>query len=124
MTDKKKILIIDDDRPLAQLFAMQLREAGYFTVLAQDAIQGLMLAKRERPDLVLLDINMPAGGGMSLLDKLGTSVNTQNVPVVIITAVTDSKIAAEALAKGAKAVLHKPVNKETLLAQAAAALSG
>ena len=122
MTDKKKILIIDDDRPLAQLFAMQLREAGYFTVLAQDAIQGLMLAKRERPDLVLLDINMPAGGGMSLLDKLGTSVNTQNMPVVIITVVTDPKLAAEALAKGAKAVLHKPVTKEALLAQAAAAL--
>jgi len=119
MPDKRKVLIIDDDRPLTQLYAAQLRQAGYAALIAEDAMQGFMFAQREMPDAILLDVNMPAGGGMMLFDKLNKSVKTSGTPVVIVTASTDPKIDAEGKAKGARAVLRKPVDKDTLLAELA-----
>ncbi len=64
-----KILIIDDDKALVTLLSHELREAGYQVVAALDPVQGMMSAKREAPELVLLDVVMPAGGGMPLLWK-------------------------------------------------------
>ena len=55
-TKKRKVLIIDDDRPLAQLFASHLRQAGYLSLIGEDAMQGFMYAQRELPDLILLDV--------------------------------------------------------------------
>jgi len=119
MAEKRKILIIDDDRPLTQLFASQLRQAGYAAVIAEDAMQGFMFAQREMPDAILLDVNMPAGGGMMLFDKLNKSVKTSGTPVVIVTASADPKVEAEGKAKGARAVLRKPVDQHTLLTELA-----
>ena len=64
------ILIIDDDKTLVALLVHELRDAGYQVVAAMDPVQGLMSVKREAPELVLLDLMMPAGGGMPLLEKL------------------------------------------------------
>ena len=119
MPEKRKVLIIDDDRPLTQLYASQLRQAGYVAVIAEDAMQGFMFAQRELPDAILLDVMMPAGGGMMLFDKLNKSVKTSGTPVVIVTASPDPKIEADGRAKGARAVLRKPVDRDTLLAELA-----
>jgi len=78
-------------------------------------MQGFMFAGREAPALVLLDLSMPAGGGMQLLDKLRDSSKTQNVPVIIVTAMTARGLEAEAKAKGAAAVVIKPVEPKAFL---------
>ena len=121
-TKKARVLIIDDDRPLCELCAAHLRGAGYVPMIAEDAMQGFMFAQRELPDAILLDINMPAGGGMTVFDRLSKSAKTREIPVVVVTAVNDSKVEADSTARGARAVLHKPIDKDTLLKQVAAVL--
>ncbi|HWZ29625.1 MAG TPA: response regulator [Gemmatimonadales bacterium] len=119
---KRKVLVIDDDRPLAQLFASHLREAGFVSLIGEDAMQGFMYAQRELPDLILLDVMMPAGGGMLVFDRLAKNAKTAGIPVVVITASTDPKVEADSTARGARAVLHKPIDKETLLKEVAGVL--
>jgi CheY-like chemotaxis protein len=112
---KSKILVIDDDKELTAAFASFLREAGYVAVVAHDAVQGFMFAQREAPDLILLDMMMPAGGGMGVFEKLARSPRTQAIPVLVVTATTDMKTEREALGHGAAGVLHKPVDRDVLL---------
>lgn len=119
---KRKVLVIDDDRPLAQLFASHLRQAGYLSLIGEDAMQGFMYAQRELPDLILLDVMMPAGGGMLVFDRLAKSAKTAGIPVLVITASTDPKVEADSAAHGARAVLHKPIDKDTLLKAVAGVL--
>jgi DNA-binding response OmpR family regulator len=88
-----------------------LRAANYQVVSALDPVQGFMAFRREKPQLVVLDLMMPAGGGMQLLEKL-TSMGT--VPVIVITASQQRNAEAEARAAGAAGFLPKPVNPETL----------
>jgi CheY-like chemotaxis protein len=122
MADKPKVLIVDDDDQFALLMANHLRGAGYLPVTAVDAMQGFMFALRESPALILLDISMPAGGGMSLLGRLGKAVRTQLIPVVVITARQEAEVESEARSSGAVAFLRKPIDKDTLLTTIAAAL--
>jgi len=65
---------------------------------------------------------MPAGGGMTVFDRLSKSAKTREIPVVVVTAVSDSKVEADSTARGARAVLHKPIDKDTLLKQVASVL--
>jgi len=106
-----KILLIDDDKTVVSVVSAVLRGAGYQMVSALDPVQGFMAFRREKPQLVVLDLMMPAGGGMQLLEKL-TSMG--KVPVIVMTALTDGKVEAEAKAAGAAAFLKKPVNPEEL----------
>jgi DNA-binding response OmpR family regulator len=110
------VLVIDDDKDLVNLFRADLRVAGCNVLAAFDAMQGFMLAQREVPSLILLDLQLPAGGGMQLLEKLAKSGKTQAIPVVMVTATDDPKLEAETLAKGAVAFLRKPVDRAALVA--------
>ena len=106
-----KILLIDDDKTVVSMVSAVLRAAGYQVISALDPVQGFMAVRREKPQLVLLDLMMPAGGGMPLLKKL-TAMG--KVPVVVITSLTDGKVEAEANAAGAAGFLKKPVDPELL----------
>lgn len=106
-----KILIIDDDKTVVSTISAVLRAAGYQVVSALDPVQGFMAARREKPQVIVLDLMMPAGGGMQLLGKL---ISTGKAPVVVMTLLTDPKTEAEARASGAAAFLTKPVNPESL----------
>src|SRR2546427_11785562 len=99
MATAPKILVIDDDKTFTAMMAALLRTAGYSPVVAFDAMQGFMFAQRESPELVLLDLSMPAGGGMQLLDKLPHSHKKQNVPLIIVTGTGGPKVDAETKAK-------------------------
>ena len=116
MTSKPKILIVDDDEQIALLVAGYLRGAGYPSLTAVDAMQGFMFAQREQPGLILLDINMPAGGGLTLLERLVKSPKTQMIPIVVLTARQEPEVEAQARAKGAADFLRKPIDRESLLA--------
>ena len=106
-----KILLIDDDKTVVTVVTAVLRAANYEVVSALDPVQGFMAFRREKPQLVVLDLMMPAGGGMQLLEKL-TSVG--KVPVIVITASLQGNAEAEARAAGAAGFLKKPVNPEAL----------
>ena len=110
-----KILIIDDDKTFMTMAASLLQSAGYKTVVAFDAMQGFMFAQREAPALIVLDLSMPAGNGMQVLQKVRHSSKTQNVPVIIVTGTGGPSVEADARAKGAAAVLRKPVDPKGLV---------
>lgn len=110
-----KVLVVDDDKTFTALAASLLRTAGYSPIVAFDAMQGFMFAQRESPQLILLDLSMPAGGGMQLLDKLRHSHKTQNVPVIVVTGTANQKVEAETKAKGVVAVVTKPVDSKGLI---------
>lgn len=106
-----KILVIDDDKTVVGTITAVLRAAGYEVVSALDPVQGFMFARREKPQVIILDLMMPAGGGMQLLRKL---TSTGKAPVVVITMLKDPKVEAEAKAAGAAAFLTKPVDPQSL----------
>jgi len=122
MAGKPKVLIIDDDEQFTFLVASHLRSAGIPLRDSRGRHAGFMFALRENPGLILLDINMPAGGGIFLLERLVKTGKTQLVPIIVITARSELEVEALAKAKGAVAFLHKPIDRDTLIAAVDAAL--
>ena len=117
----EKILIVEDDRDLAQLMAILMQRHGYQTVTAHDGIEGLNLALRERPDLILLDLRLPRMNGMDLLRRLHE--RQMYAPVVILTAWGSEEVAVQALRLGVKDFINKPFDPNDLLVVAERALA-
>ena len=104
------ILITDDDPVTLQLLGGSLRREGYRVLTALDAMQCLMAAHRGKPDVILLDVMLPGGGGLDALRKLKTNSLTQPIPVVGISASSDAGLSERILGLGAEDFLPKPVD--------------
>lgn len=113
-TDQKTILLIDDDPDLTLGLAVRLRSHGYNVTAAPDAITGFARAKKEAPDLVLLDLGLPGGDGLTVLERMRNNIHTQLTPVVVLTA-RDVSFQQRARDLGAQAYLQKPVDNELLI---------
>lgn len=86
MTDKKiKILLIEDEEMLANMYEVKFKNEGYDLVKAMDGSMGLEMAKSMTPDFILLDIIMPKMDGFSVLKTLKEDAVTKNVPVMLLT---------------------------------------
>lgn len=111
----RKILIIEDDKDIAMMLATVLRLAGYEVRHAPDAVMAITVATNEAPDAILLDLMLPGGGGLKVLERLRSMVPTGIIPVIVVTA---SGVAnkEESLRAGAQAFLNKPVDPDELLA--------
>lgn len=112
----KVILIVDDDEDFLQTLTIRMRTSGYKAVVAQDGMQAVMMAQRHNPDLVVLDMRMPAGDGLSVMDKLSRSTKTMNIPVIVVTAYDDDTTKQQVIGMGAVNYLRKPFEVEELLA--------
>ncbi len=88
----KKILIIEDDPSFAKVLQDRLFGSGFEPVWGIDAYQGLILAKSENPDMIILDIMLPAGGGESVLRNLKLGFKTRSIPVLVLTASHDAEL--------------------------------
>lgn len=108
----KRVLIIDDDKVLVTLMTALLRKGGFQVFAAFDAASGFMVAQKERPDLILLDLQMPAGGGEGVWKRLQSSGHTSGIPVVYVSATSDPGFAAAAEAQGAAGFIGKPFEPE------------
>ena len=111
-----KILIADDSPFQRQLLASFLNPRDFEPVFAGDALQAWMAALRSAPQLILLDINMPAGTGLEVLKRLKMSIKTQHIPVIVVSSEEDPATESMALSLGAMVFLHKPVEQEQLCA--------
>ena len=111
-----RILIADDDRVTVQLVSSVLKAAGYEMSVAYDGMQAVMLAMRTPPDAVILDIGMPGGTGLHVLERLKASSKTSAVPVLVLTALTDPALPGRVRELGADEFLAKPVVAERLRA--------
>ncbi len=81
---KKKILIVEDDEDLAKLTRRRLLFSDFEVMVVPDAIMALQEINQFRPDLVLLDLMLPAGGGLAVLKRLRSSVYTTYIPVLVM----------------------------------------
>lgn len=83
--DGKKVLVIEDDSMLSSMYKMKLTDAGYQAVIANEGNAGLEAAKKEKPELILLDIMMPMMDGFAVLAELRKDSSLKETPVIIMT---------------------------------------
>ena len=116
MENKKKILVVEDEIQYAKMIAVRLQSAGYDVSISTDAYGGTQSAIRSNPDLIILDLMMPAGGGFSLLDRISKIPMASTIPVIILTGrIIDDSIKKTADKYGVKRIIRKPYEKDDLL---------
>lgn len=89
MSNPPKILIVDDDNQIADLFITKLTNSHFAAARAYNGKEGYELAKKEKPDLILLDLKMPVMDGATTLEKLHADEKTKNIPVIILSSFND-----------------------------------
>ena len=111
---KKRILLVDDDREIVESMRIALESSGYEILVARDGNQGLAMAERDNPDLVILDMMMPKRSGFLVLEKLRRS---RPVPlrIVMITANEGNRHKAYAEMLGVDDYIRKPFAMDRLL---------
>lgn len=118
----KKILIIEDENLQLTTVARRLKTAGYEIAAARDGTSAISAARKEQPDLILLDLGLPAGDGFVVLQRLQMIIQTAMIPVIVLSARTPVGNKEAVLKGGAVAYLQKPVQTEVLLKAIAEAL--
>jgi two-component system KDP operon response regulator KdpE len=110
-----KILIIEDDADLRRALNVRLRASDYETAFASDAIMALSIAKKEVPDLILLDLGLPGGDGFLVLERMKNITSLACTPVIVVSARDPQTNEKRALAAGAEAFFQKPVDNDQLM---------
>jgi len=111
---EKQILLVDDDAEIVETLSYALQNAGYEVLIARDGNQGLALAEREDPDLVILDMMMPKRSGFLVLEKLRRS-RPVPVRIIMITANEGSRHKAYAEMLGVDDYIRKPFPMDRLI---------
>jgi len=112
----KRILIVEDDGAMRKVLHAQLRTAGYDAFPVADAVVAFAEIRKQPPDLILLDLGLPGGGGLNLMQRLQSIPKYAVIPIVVVSAQPRSTgIEAEVIDKGAAAFFEKPVPAEALL---------
>ena len=115
---QKTILIIDDEEPIRVLLKLTLQSAGYDSVLeASNGEDGLALAMRYKPDLILLDLMLPGMDGLSVCRRLKSSPDTRMIPIIMLTAKSDESDIVIGLEMGANDYITKPFSRKVLTAR-------
>jgi DNA-binding response OmpR family regulator len=122
---RSRILICEDDPSLSKLVRKALVASGYEVEIAGHGLDGLMRIDmaQVKPDLLIVDVMMPELDGISLVRALKTQGTTRRIPVIFVTAKTDSKTIAEGIAVGAKFYITKPFSIDDLLDKVRRALA-
>lgn len=113
-TQQSTVLLVDDDPEIVEAIRYALESSGFRVVVARDGNQGLALAERESPDLMILDMMMPKRSGFLVLEKL-RRLRDEPLPVVMITANEGSRHKAYAELLGVSDYIRKPFPMERLL---------
>ncbi|MDP2922868.1 MAG: response regulator [Candidatus Omnitrophota bacterium] len=111
----KRILIIDDEKEFCSVLKKNLeRISGYEVIIANDGKKGILEARKQKPDLILLDIMMPQMNGLEVLKKLKEDKETIAIPVIMLTAKSDEASRIEAAYSYGDDYIAKPVDAQTL----------
>lgn len=111
-TPKKRILVVDDTLENRQLLALILNNLGYLVEQAENGPDALLQLSRNKPDLILLDFNMPGMDGTQVLTEIRKNYSPLQQPVIMVTANDQQESIVKALSLGANDYLVKPVNRE------------
>jgi len=112
---ENKILIIDDDQHLLLALTARLKAKNYRVICAADAISAITVARREVPDLVILDLGLPAGDGFRVLERMRDLTDLVAIPVIVLSARDPADNKKRALDAGAVAFFQKPPDNHEFL---------
>jgi DNA-binding response OmpR family regulator len=110
-----KILIVDDDEHLLLGLSARLKAHGYGVVCATDAVSAIALARKEVPDLVILDLGLPAGDGFVVLERMRVLPGLVATPVIVLSARDPAKNKKRAMEAGSVAFFQKPPDNHEFL---------
>jgi len=121
---KPKILVVDDDPDLVRAMRLRLRANHYEIATATDGYAAIATAQKERPDLIVLDLGLPAGDGFKVLERLQASDVLSGIPVIVLSARDPQNNERRALKAGASAFFQKPADNDELLNAIRTSLAG
>lgn len=110
-----KILIVDDEKEIIEFLNVVLHRNGHTVFIAMDGVQAVQQAMKEKPDLMILDIMMPAGSGISVYTRLKQSILTQRIPVIFLTAMQIENARGKLPEGDTSTILAKPCEPTELL---------
>jgi two-component system KDP operon response regulator KdpE len=122
--ENKKILIVEDDPDIRKGMSVRLKASGYDTFVASDVVTSVMMARKHAPDLIILDLGLPAGDGFLVIERLKIVPALALIPIIIVSGRTGLPNQELALEAGVKAFLQKPVDNDELLAVIRKTLGG
>jgi CheY-like chemotaxis protein len=111
----KKILVVDDDPDVLKSMHVRLKANGFDTFFAADAISCIAEARKVEPDLIILDLGLPAGDGFLVMERLKAVPALASIPVIVVSARDLRGNQKRAIQGGARAFLQKPVNNSEFL---------
>lgn len=110
-----KILIIEDELDTVKVVTKRLTQNGFEVVVALDAYEGVKFAHKEKPDLIILDLMLPAGGGLYFLKNIKMAAGIRFTPVVVLTGIKNEEYKQQILDEGVEAYLEKPYDPDELI---------
>jgi DNA-binding response OmpR family regulator len=113
---QKKILVVDDDPDVRLGLQLRLNANHYDVICAADGVASIAEARKHMPDLVILDLGLPAGDGFSVLERLKANEKLSSIPVIVLSGRDRVGNRDRALKAGARTFLQKPMANEKLLA--------
>lgn len=115
MANGKRILVVDDEPEIVKSLSIRLRASGYEVLTAMDGFQATSMAINQEPDLIILDIGMPAGGGHEVAKRLRESTKTCTTPIIFLTARCSAHDKQLAMENSVDRYVTKPFQPESLL---------
>lgn len=122
MADKQTILVVDDEQDLLDLIEYNLKKEGFDVLKAEDGKQGIKIARKHSPNLILLDIMMPKMDGLEVVEVMRNDEDLKRIPVIFLTARGDEKTEVEGLNKGGDDYITKPISTTKLISRIKAVL--
>ncbi len=113
--NRAKIMVVDDDPDLRQALSLRLRANHFDTINVCDGYSAIAMAQKEHPQLIILDLGLPAGDGFAVLKNLQEYPALAGIPVIVLTARDPEANERRTLEAGAVAFLQKPADNEELL---------
>ena len=111
----KRILIVEDDAAMRQVLHLRLRSQNYDAVPVADAISAMTEARKQPPDLIIIDLGLPGGGGLNLIQRMQSIPRMAVIPVIVVSARERTAMEKPVLEAGAQAFFQKPADPELLL---------
>ncbi len=121
---KATILYIEDNDQNLYLITFLLNAKGYKVLQAREGLEGIEMAARQKPDLILLDIQLPGMDGYTVAQRLRANQEVANIPIVAVTSYAMAGDREKAFEAGCTGYIEKPINPETFLAQVEEHLQG
>jgi len=112
-----KILIVEDDPTTVQLIEFLLKKNNFEVLIAYNGVESLQIAKKEKLDLILMDVMMPKMDGIEAIEKLKKDENTRDIPIIILSALGQEMDVMRGLQAGASSYIVKPFSPQELLTE-------